>query len=81
MLRMETKSKLSPDKVGEKLKRFFGNGGLGLDLSEETSGCLTFQGGGGYVTATMCPEEDKTRVDLVTQEWDYQVKKFLSELS
>ena len=81
MLRMEAKSKLPPDKVGEKLKLFFGNGGLGLDLKEEASGCLTFEGGGGYVTATICPEEDKTRVDLVTQEWDYQVKKFASELS
>jgi hypothetical protein len=81
MLRMEAKSKLPPDKVGEKLKRFFGNAGLGLDLSEEASGCLTFQGGGGYVTATMCSEGNKTRVDLVTQEWDYQVKKFASELS
>jgi hypothetical protein len=81
MLRMEAKSKLPPDKVGEKLKRFFGEGGLGLELSEEASGCLTFQGGGGYVTATLCLEEDKTRVDLVTQEWDYQVKKFASELT
>jgi hypothetical protein len=39
-----------------------------------------FEGGGGYVKATLCFEEGKTRLNLVTQEWDYQVKKFTSEL-
>ena len=81
MLRMEAHSKLPAGRVAEKLKSFFGNGGLGLELSEESPGCLTFQGGGGYVTATLCTEKHKTRIDLVTQEWDYDVKKFVSELS
>jgi hypothetical protein len=39
-----------------------------------------FKGGGGRVTAAICPEEGKTRINLVTQEWDYQVKKFASSL-
>ncbi len=30
--------------------------------------------------ATLCEEEGEIRVDLVTQEWDYQVKKFASRL-
>jgi hypothetical protein len=81
MLRMEAHSKLPAERVGEKLKSFFGDGGLGLELIEDSPGCLTFQGGGGYVTATLCTEGHKTRIDLVTQEWDYDVKKFVSELS
>jgi hypothetical protein len=32
------------------------------------------------VKATVCQEEGKTRINLVTREWDYQVKKFSSEL-
>jgi hypothetical protein len=80
MLKLETKSKLTPEKIVDKLKGFFGEGGLGLDLEEETSQCLTFQGGGGYVTATLCPEEKKTRIEFVSQEWEIQVKKFTSEL-
>jgi len=51
-----------------------------LDVTEESPQCLTFEGGGGHVTATLCPEEGKTRMTLVTQEWDYQVKKFASGL-
>ena len=80
MLNLERKTKLSQEAVIEHLKRFFGKEGLGLDLKEETPQCLTFQGDGGYVTATLCPEEGQTRVDLVAQEWDYQVKEFASGL-
>ncbi len=80
MLKLETKSKLPPEKIVDKLKGFFGEGRLGLDLEEETSQCLTFQGGGGYVTATLCQEEKKTRIEFVSQEWEIQVKKFTSGL-
>jgi len=81
MVNLEAKTKLSPEEVAGKLKKCFGTGGWGLDLTEETAQCLTFEGGGGYVTVTLCLEEGKTRVNLVTQEWDYQVKEFLSGLS
>ena len=81
MLNLESRTKLSQEEVLQKLKRFFGKGGLGLELSDETPQCLTFVGGGGYVTATLCSEENRTRVNLVTQEWDYDVKEFASRLS
>ena len=60
MLKMEVKSKLPPEKIVDKLKGFFGEGGLGLRLEDESAQCLSFHGGGGYVTATLCPEESKT---------------------
>jgi hypothetical protein len=81
MLNLEVKTKLSTEEVTKRAKRFFGKGGLGLEASEENPQCLSFEGGGGYVTATMCAEGDKTRVTLVTQEWDYQVKEFAASLS
>ena len=80
MLNLEVRTKLTGEKIIEELKKFFGKGGLGLDLTEEGPQCLTFEGGGGHVTATFCREEEKTRVNLVTQEWDYQVKQFVSGL-
>jgi len=80
MLNLEVRTKLTGEKIIEELKKFFGKGGLGLDLTEEGPQCLTFEGGGGHVTATFCPEEERTRVNLVTQEWDYQVKQFVSSL-
>jgi hypothetical protein len=80
MPNLEAKTKLPQEEVIERLKRHFGKGGLGLEIKDETPQCLYFEGGGGYVNATMCPEEGKTRLNLVTQEWDYQVKKFVSDL-
>ena len=80
MLNLEVRTKLTGKEIIEELKKFFGRGGLGLDLTEEGPQCLTFAGGGCHVTATFCPEEEKTRVNLVTQEWDYQVKQFVSGL-
>jgi hypothetical protein len=80
MLRLECRSKLSPEEVIEELKRFFAEGGLGLSLKEATPGCVTFEGGGGYITASLCQEGRETRLDMVTQEWDYHVKQFVSRL-
>jgi hypothetical protein len=80
MLNLDVKTKVSQEEVVKRLKKFFGKGGLGLDVTEEAPQCLTFKGGGGHVTATLCPEEGKTRINLVTQEWENQVKKFASSL-
>ena len=80
MLNLEVRTKLTDKEIIEELKKFFGKGGLGLELTEEGPQCLTFEGGGGHVTATFCPEKGKTRVNLVAQEWDYQVNKFASSL-
>lgn len=78
MLSLEKRTKKSPEEVVQELKKYFGKGGLGLDLKEETASCLTFEGGGGYVSATLCSEATGTRLDLTAQEWDYQVKEFAS---
>ena len=80
MLNLECKTALAPEEVLEELKRSFGKGGLGLEAKEENPQCITFEGGGGYITATLCEEKGKTRVDLATREWDYQVKQFASKL-
>jgi hypothetical protein len=80
MLNLDVKTKLNQEEVIQRLKKFFGKGGLGLDITEEAAQCLTFEGGGGHVTATVCQEEGKIRINLVTQEWENQVKKFASNL-
>jgi hypothetical protein len=80
MLRLEVKTKKKPDNISEKMKRYFGEGGLGLELKNDTPQCLNFEGAGGYVTATMCAENNLTRVDLETREWEYHVKKFAGEI-
>lgn len=80
MTNLEVRTKLGREEVVERLKKYFGKEGLGLEMCQETSQCLSFEGGGGYVTTTICSEEGKTMINLVTQEWDYQVKEFVSGL-
>ena len=80
MLNISGKTSLSEDDIRRRLRGFFGEKGLKLELSEDNSDCMTFTGGGGYVTATICPEEGENRVDIVTQEWEYHVKEFISGL-
>jgi len=80
MINLERSTKLSTDEVMKRLKKYFGKGGQGLEATEENPSCISFSGGGGYVNATVCVEDGKTKVNLVTQEWEYQVKEFLSQL-
>ena len=80
MINIEGTTKLSQEEVILSLKNYFGKSGQGMEVTEEQSSCLTFSGGGGSVTATLCPEGDKTRVNLVAQEWEYQAKQFISRL-
>jgi hypothetical protein len=81
MIRLIKESKLTPSDVIEWSMAFFGPGGwAGLEVIDRADCCAHIEGGGGHVTATICLEGDKTRIDLVTKEWDYQVKKFVSNL-
>ncbi len=80
MLSLEVKTKLSQEEAAAQVKRFFGAGGQGLRLCEETESCLSFEGGGGYVTAHIAADKAGVKIDLLSQEWDYQVKEFATWL-
>ncbi len=80
MLNLEVQTGLSQEEVTDRIRKFFGKGGLGLSITEDSPPCLTFEGGGGYVSASICAEGPKTKVRLVTQEWEHQIKEFASTL-
>jgi hypothetical protein len=80
MLNLGISTKLSKKEAAARVKRFFGKGGYGLTLTDESGSCLSFEGGGGYVTVTVTAEDGKTKIDLITQEWDFQVEEFAAGL-
>jgi len=80
MINLEGSTKLSAEEVMKRLKKYFGHGGQGMEVTEENPFCINFSGGGGSVNATVCTEEGKTKVNVVAQEWEYQAKEFLSTL-
>jgi len=80
MINLEVNTSLSEEDVRKRLIAFFGKDGQGLDLKEDSSDCLNFQGSGGFVNAVVCPSGGKTKIELSSQEWDQQVKDFASKL-
>ena len=81
MIVLEKKTKKKRDELLKKAKLFFGPEGEGLTISSEGNCCITFDGGGGFVTVTITEEESgHTRVEIESREWDYQAKKFLETL-
>ncbi len=81
MIRMAAKTKLSPEEVVKRAVAFFGPGGYGLEVKEQSGDYARFEGGGGDFEVNASAEEKRTSVELVSREWDYQVKEFLSTIS
>jgi hypothetical protein len=77
MLRIATKTKLSPEEVIEKALKFFGPDGYKLKITGQTDTSAGFEGGGGTIAITTCAENSKTDVEFLSREWDYQVKEFI----
>jgi len=78
-MRYAVKTNLKPDEVIERAIKFFGKGGVGLEVTERNARTVCLEGGGGHVTIIVCPGE-LTDVDLETREWDYQVKRFMENI-
>lgn len=80
MLKIATKTKLSPEEAIKRAVEFFGLGGYGLEVKNQSPGCAYFEGGGGGVNVIACAEEKRTSVELESREWDYQVKEFIRKI-
>jgi hypothetical protein len=80
MARYGVETKLSPEEAIREAVAFFGEGGLGLDISEEGPCCALFQGGGGHIWVSAAAGDGKTDVELETREWDYDVKRFMGQV-
>jgi hypothetical protein len=80
MLNISTKTKITPAEAINKVINYFGPNGYKLKIVEQTSTSVSFEGGGGSVTATACQSDNKTTLDFLSVEWDYQVKEFIKAL-
>jgi hypothetical protein len=79
MARYGVQTRLSPEEIIQKAMAFFGKDGVGLEITDQSPCCVTFQGGGDQVSLTVSQGE-KTEVELVTREWDYDVKQFMRQI-
>ncbi|MDD5190341.1 MAG: hypothetical protein PHE50_04790 [Dehalococcoidales bacterium] len=77
MLRIATKTKLTPEKIIEKAIDFFGLNGYKMTITSKTPSSIYFEGGGGLVEIAVTGEAGKNTVDFLSREWDFQVKEFI----
>jgi hypothetical protein len=77
MLRIAKQSKLNTVEIITKASQYFGKGGEGLEETERGPCCISFSGGGGYATVTVCEQTNQRDVDVETREFEYQAKQFL----
>ncbi len=81
MLRVSKDSRHSPEKVLNEAARFFGPDGQGLQVKDRCEGSsILLEGGGGYVTVTVCPKGKGAEVTLETREWEQSVQQFLGKI-
>ena len=76
---LERKTKISLKEVLEKAKKTFVDK-YGMTLEEESSCCLKFIGGGGFVYITVQEEEKQTKVEIKSREWAEISKQFIKKL-
>lgn len=80
MLKIAKKTGLAPEEVVDRAAKFFGKGGEGLEEKERNPCCISFEGGGGYVSVLIYDEEKNRMVEVESREFDYQTKQFLATL-
>jgi hypothetical protein len=81
MIRMSVKTKLNPEEVVRRALNFFGPGGYGLEVTNESANYICLEGGGGVVEVIASAKSKGSSVELVSREWDYQAKEFLGNIS
>ncbi len=77
---LETKTKLTPEKVILRAETYFGDE-YGLKVTERSDCCIRMEGGGGYVFISVKPEGNLTDVNMVGSEWTYELERFMQSIA
>jgi hypothetical protein len=81
MLKMAARTKLEPEAVIKRALAFFGPEGHGLEIREQRADYICLEGGGGIVEVSVSAAAKGSSVEMVSREWDYQLKEFLGSIS
>jgi hypothetical protein len=80
MLKLNVRTKRSPADVVKKAVEFFGPGGYGLKVTQQSDTRISFEGGGGDITVIACVDNEAASVDIETGEWEHQVREFARKI-
>jgi hypothetical protein len=80
MARYGVFTNLDPEEVIRRAVDFFGPDGLGLEMTDQGERHAIFEGGGGQVAVSVLTGK-QTEVEIVTREYDYDVNRFIGEIT
>jgi hypothetical protein len=80
MIKIAKQTGLAAEEVIARASRFFGKGGEGLEEKERNPCCISFGGGGGFVSVAIDDQEKHRMVEVESREFEYQAKRFLGTL-
>jgi hypothetical protein len=80
MLRIASHCRRAPAQVIDRAAAYFGPQGEGLEETGRNPCCISFEGMGGHVTVTVAEAPGGSEVEVVTREFEYQVRRFLESL-
>jgi hypothetical protein len=78
MLRIEIKTRLAPEEVLKRANKFFG--GYRINVVEQTPDCESLEAIREGVGISVNKSDKITTVQLVSQQWENQVKDFIETL-
>ena len=79
MIRITKQTRLKTEDIIQHASAFFGKGGEALEEKQRNPCCISFEGGGGYVTVSVVEEDEYRTIDVETREFEYQAKRFLKK--
>ena len=80
MIKIAKQTRLASKEIIDQASKYFGKDGERLEEKERNPCCISFEGGGGYVSILISDQEKHRMVDVETREFDYQSKQFLAKL-
>lgn len=80
VIKIAKQTRSTPEEVIDRASKFFGKGGAGLEEKDRNPCCVSFEGGGGYVSISIYDEEKHRMVEVESREYEYQAKRFLETL-
>jgi len=80
MIKIAKQIELDSEEIIAQASKFFGKDGEELEEIERNPCCISFEGGGGYVSILISDEDKRRMVVIETREFEYQAKQFLATL-
>lgn len=80
-MKIAKKTRKTPDQIMDFASRFFGKGGENLEETSRDACCISFEGGGGFVTVSVADTgDDKREVEVETREFESRAERFLESI-